>query len=258
MSTGSDRNRKVCALIPAYRAGKTLEKVLKRIPAEFVQKIIVVDDGSPDDTSEVLARHPEVTALRHEVNRGYAQAQITLYRAALASDCDIFIILHADCAHYPEEIPAMLSPIVTGPDDMVVGSRMLGLLERAAPMANSRFLGAVIRGEMPGYKVVANCALTTIQNVCCGTRFNSFHDGFRAITREALVRVPFDSFNVGYLYDATFLVEAHRAGLRIAEIPVGSCYDADAGSSVPVMRYGFQTLAWSFDYLRRGALRRTG
>jgi glycosyltransferase involved in cell wall biosynthesis len=243
---------KVVALIPAYNASRTLEGVVARIPCGVVDRILIVDDGSTDGTYELMRRLPGVDAIRHDVNRGYGGAQATLYRAALDSDAELSVILHADGGHRPEEIPAMLAPAREGRADVVVGSRLLDLLAQARPIMGSRRLGAVMKSPMPPHRVAGHLALTALQNACYGTAFHAFHDGFRVCTREALTRVPFDRLTKCYQYDTEFLLASHKLGLRIAELPVSSYYDARAGSSVPVVRYGFEVVRRALSYRLAG------
>ena len=236
------------ALIPAYNAERTLAEIVERIPRNLVDKIIIVDDGSRDGTYDLMRRLPGVEALRHPRNQGYGAAQSTLYAAALASGARYSVILHADGGHRPEEIPLMLGPALNGSADMVVGSRILGLLSTARALAGSVALGAIVRSPMPPHRVAGHLALTRLQNVCYGTRYHAFHDGFRVCTREVLTRVPFDRLTRTYQYDTEFLLAAHELGLRVSEVPVSSHYDARAGSSVPVMRYGLQVVKRALAY----------
>ena len=98
---------------------------------------------------------------------------------------------------------------------------------------------------MPTYKFIANIILTALQNICFGTRYHSFHSGFRACTRNALMKIDFEKFMSWYLFDTEFLLEAHKKDLRIVEVPVSTFYDEYAGSSVPALRYGIRVLLFS-------------
>lgn len=236
----------VVVLIPAYNASKTITKVIERIPKGLADEIIVVNDGSQDNTQEVLERIPSIRVISHPHNRGYGAAQITLYQAAVESGADFIAIMHADGGHFPEELPVMLAPLRDGSADVVAGSRTVGLLRGAKPLFGSKTIGAMFRGAMPPHTFAANLALTWLANLAFHTNYHSFHCGFRSYTREALTRIPFASLTQGYLFDAASLMESHVLGLRIAEVSISTHYDKAAGSNVPSIRYGFEILLYIF------------
>lgn len=240
---------KTVAIIPAYNAGRVVAEVIARIPRGIVDEVILVDDGSRDNTFEVLSAISGVAALRHAKNRGYGGAQITLHEAALNSGADVVVLLHADGGHFPEELPQMIEPIRSGQADIVIGSRIAGILQRAPKVAGSRWLGAAIHGPMPAHRFWGHVGLTAIQNLIFGARYHSWHEGFRAMTKEAIRRLPFRRFDSGYLFDTEFLIAAHHAGLRVVEVPVSAHYDARAGSSAPPFSYGLQVLWLLFSKL---------
>ncbi len=233
---------KTIVIIPAYNAGRVVTEVVARIPRGVVNEVLVMDDGSRDNTFEVLSAISGITALRHAENRGYGGAQITLHEAALNSGAEIVVLLHADGGHFPEEIPQMIEPILSGQADIVIGSRIAGILHKAPKVAGSRWLGAAIRGPMPAHRFLGHVGLTAIQNLMFGARYHSWHEGFRAMTRAAIQRLPFRQFDSGYPFDTELLMTAHRAGLRIVEVPVGAHYDTRAGSSAPPFLYGLRVL----------------
>jgi glycosyltransferase involved in cell wall biosynthesis len=242
---------KVIGLIPAYNAVRTIREVIGRIPEGSLDSVIVVDDGSRDRTSEALDGMKNVRVVRHPENRGYGAAQITLYKTALEMGADATIIFHADGGHLPEEIPQMMQPILDRTADVVVGSRMEGILKQVEPLAGSRMLSALVRGPMPGYKFLFHVLLTSFQNICYGTRFRCFHSGFRACTGLTLNKIPFDQLTTWYDYDTEFLLACHHAGARIGEVPVSAFYDARAGSSAPSIRYGLRVVRHALTYRLR-------
>lgn len=234
---------KSVVLIPAFNAAKTIKDVIKGIDRNIVDEIIVVNDGSADNTEEVLAAVEGINIVSHPQNRGYGATTITLYEQALKRNFDFFVTLHADGAHNPTGVGKILQPLEEGVADVVVGNRIKGVLENSPLFLRSKFLGAVLRGSMPAYKFMANIFLTRFQNWCYGTSFGSFHSGFRACTRKALESVPFDRLTGWYQYDTEFLVKANEKNLRIKEIPITSYYSKDAGSNAPVVKYGLRVIA---------------
>lgn len=248
--------KRSCAIVPAYNAGKVVASVLARIPAGVIDEVIVVDDASKDDTFAVLSAIPGIRVLRHPVNKGYGGAQVTLHEAALASGAEIVVLMHSDGGHLPEELPQMLAPILAGEADVVLGARIKGVIDNAKPLLGSRTLGALANGPMPATRLMGHLVLTNIQNLAFGGHYDAWHSGYRAMTREAIQRVPFREFGEGYLFDTEFLLAAHLEGLRITEVPVSSFYDPRSGSAAPPYRYGMRVLGHTVT--RRWQLFRAG
>jgi glycosyltransferase involved in cell wall biosynthesis len=218
---------KVGVLIPAYNAGNTLGNVIERVP-KSVSKIIVVDDGSSDDTYEVAKRYKGVIVLQHKQNKGYGAAQKTLFREGLKQKLDIMVILVSDKQSYPEEMDRLINPILDKKADVVLGSRALGNMKE---------------GRMPFYKRIGNGLLTFIENIGFGTGISSFHDAYKAITKEALQKINFENFTDGYLFDTYFLVSTHKKNLRFIEVPVTTYYADGIKSGVNSLKYGLAILS---------------
>jgi len=109
----------IAALLPAYNSSKYIKSVIDGIPRDIVSKIIVVDDGSTDDTYEVALALPDTIVVKHEANKGYGGAQKTLYEKAYELGFDATVILHADGQHDPGEIAAVIAPILGDRADVV-------------------------------------------------------------------------------------------------------------------------------------------
>src|SRR3989338_4828933 len=163
---------KTVALIPAYNAGKTIEQVVKRIPKDAINQIIIVNDGSKDNTADVLSNlkkeYKNLKILIHEKNMGYGAAQKTLYKESLKTNADYIIILHADKQHYPEEIPSLITPLIEKKADVIMGSRTL-MIKKLKD-----------RQGMPLYKYIGSKFLTFLENIKFGTKLSTFHSGYRA------------------------------------------------------------------------------
>ena len=239
----------LAVLIPAYNAARTLGEVLSRIQGLSVEdRIIVVDDGSSDATAAIAQQDSRVHLVRHAQNVGYGHASTTLYDEALRLGATAMVNVHADGAHFPEEIPLVMGPILRGEADIVVGSRTLGILSTLRPVLGSRTLGACLHGPMPVGRFIPNLLLTAYQNWCYGTSFHSFHDGFRACTRQVLERVPYRACTAWYQFDTQFLLAAHEAGMRIREVGVGTHYMSRPSSSTPPIRYGLRVVGHASRY----------
>lgn len=243
--------KQVVVLIPAYNAAKTIESVVKKIDRQLVNKVIIVNDGSKDNSAEVLNAIENVDVVTHYQNKGYGATTKTLYHEALKSDGDYFVCVHADEGHDPNDIPKLLEFLESGEADIIVGARTQGIFEKAPLILKSRLLGAIFSGDMPFHKFIFNLLLTKFQNFCYGTNFNTFHSGYRACNRQALEIIAFNQLTDWYQYDTEFLVAAHEKNLKVAETPVVPFYSDDAGSSVPAVTYGLIILASAFNYWRK-------
>jgi glycosyltransferase involved in cell wall biosynthesis len=134
----------------AYGAERTLARTIAEIPAGVADRLILVDDASPDNTAQV-ARELGVEVHVHRENLGYGGNQKTCYIEALASGADIVVLLHPDYQYEPKAVPLLIAPILAGDADMTFGSRFAGL-------------GDPIGGGMPLYRYVGNRVTTIAEN----------------------------------------------------------------------------------------------
>jgi glycosyltransferase involved in cell wall biosynthesis len=148
--------KKIGIVLPAYNAASTLEKTYTEIPFDIIDEIILVDDNSKDNTSEVAERLGIKHIIRHEKNKGYGGNQKTCYAKALELKMDIIIMLHPDYQYTPTLIHAISGIIAYDVYPVVLASRILG--------------NGALKGGMPLYKYIANRALTLSQNILMGQK----------------------------------------------------------------------------------------
>ncbi len=232
--------RKVIVVLPAYNAALTLERTYRDIPRDVVDDVILVDDGSRDDTVAVARslgiRHVHV----HDVNRGYGANQKTCYQVALSQGADIVVMLHPDYQYEPRLITAMAGMIASGVYGVVIGSRILGAGRHGA-----------LRGGMPVYKYVANRLLTAIQNVLLDAKHSEYHSGYRAFSRETLLALPLLANSDDFVFDNQMLVQAIAREIPIGEISCPTRYDEQSSSInfARSVRYGLGVIATSAAYV---------
>jgi glycosyltransferase involved in cell wall biosynthesis len=221
---------RVVIVMPAYNAARTLERTYADIPHDLVERIILVDDVSRDETVEV-ARQLGLDVIIHQQNKGYGGNQKTCYDAALAAKADIVVMLHPDYQYDATRIPALIEPIARGERDLMLGSR---------------FLGDPLAGGMPRWKFVSNRALTILENVAFGLHLSEYHTGLRAYSRRLLETIPYELNSDDFVFDQELVAQVVAAGMRdrIGEIGVPTRYFEEA-SSVGFRRsvvYGLSTL----------------
>lgn len=235
------RGQKICAVLPAYNAARTIELTINQIDRSVVDDVIVVDDGSSDATREITHRLGVHYAF-HRQNHGYGGNQKTCYALALASGADVAVMLHPDYQYEPLLLPALAHMVASGVYDVALGSRILG--------------HAALQGGMPVYKYVANRALTFAQNVLIGQKLSEYHTGYRAFSRKVLQSLPLLANSDDFIFDNQMLTQCQAWGFRMAEISCPTKYFPEA-SSINFRRsvkYGLGTLGVSVRY----ALARVG
>ncbi len=228
---------KVIVVMPAFNAAATLERTFRDIPPGTVDQVILVDDGSQDNTVEIATRLG-ITVIQHEKNEGYGSNQKTCYREALARGADKIVMLHPDYQYDSRLIPFFLGYLDLGICDVMLGNRI-------------RTREEALRGGMPLYKYVSNRILTILENVVLGQNLGDFHSGFRVYRREVLETVPFEKNSNDFVFDSEFLAQAACLGFRIGDAPVPVRYFPEA-SSIDFkrsLRYGFKTLGVLGKYL---------
>jgi glycosyltransferase involved in cell wall biosynthesis len=188
---------RVVVVIPAVDEEEAISRVVSEVPP-VVEQVIVVDNGSRDDTV-ARARAAGARVVR-EPRRGYGQA--CLAGIAAAPEADVYVFLDGDHSDYPEQLPALLAPILAGEADLVVGSRRLG---RRAP------------GAHPWHAVVGTRLCVALMNRLIGTEATDLGP-FRAITAPALRRLDMRERSFGWTVEMQ--VKARRRGLRVREVPV--------------------------------------
>ncbi|MBP7341645.1 MAG: glycosyltransferase family 2 protein [Syntrophaceae bacterium] len=211
------RQRKVIVVMPAYNAAQTLRKTYDEVmEQDIVDLVILVDDGSHDETSEIARRLPQTRVHVHERNKGYGANQKTCYKLALEEGGDIVVMVHPDYQYTPKLIPAMASMIASGLYHCVLGSRILG--------------GYAVTGGMPRWKYVSNRFLTLAENILIGAKLSEYHTGYRAFSRELLEKLPLKANSDDFVFDNQMLAQIVWLGYTIAEISCPTKYFAEASS----------------------------
>lgn len=202
---------KVIAGMPAFNEEKYIGTMVLNTK-KYVDEVIVVDDGSTDNTSEI-ARLAGAVVVRQPTNRGYGAAIQSILAEARKRDPDVLVILDADAQHNPQEIPSLLNSIHDG-HDFVIGSR-----EKQ-------------RSKIPFYRRVGQKVLLHSTNILSRKRLTDSECGFRAFSRKAISVLELREN--GMAVSAETVAEAAKQGLKVAQVPVSVVYNSDSSTLNPV------------------------
>jgi glycosyltransferase involved in cell wall biosynthesis len=241
----SDGRKKVVVVMPAYNAAKTLRMTYAALPHDMVDLVILVDDGSKDETVRI-AKELGLELFVHNRNYGYGANQKTCYREALRAKAGIVVMVHPDYQYDPTLLPQMVAPIEQGEADIVFGSRLLG----ANPMTQG----------MPWWKYISNRFLTWVENRAFDLHLSEFHTGYRAYTHDALQSMNLATNSDKFIFDQEVVAQAVALKLRITEIAVPTRYfpQASSASFVQSSIYGLSILYLVFRYwLHKVGIRRS-
>jgi glycosyltransferase involved in cell wall biosynthesis len=233
-------------VIPAYQAGRHLRGVVQRLLASLAATadasgavVIIVDDGSNDDTAavaEALTREAAlVQVIRRPLNGGYGAAMKDGLAAARTAGADVVACVHADGQYSPEALPRLLQERARRDLDLLQGSRILG--------------GGALAGGMPRYKYAANALLNQVENWTLGLRMTDYHSGYLIYGSRVLQAVAFKRLSDSFDFDLEVIAAARASGLRIGEAPIPTRY-ADEVSHLQPVTYGLRVLRVLWRYHR--------
>lgn len=206
--------RRIIAGIPAYNEAKHIGDVVFEA-LRHVDEVIVVDDGSRDDTARI-AKAAGATVIRSEINQGPGQATKTCFRLAKERKADVLVTLDGDGQHNPEEIPGVMAPILDGRAYVVIGSRFLNR-----------------ENNIPMYRRFGISAINLLFNFATTVRMSDSQSGFRAYSDNALNLLNITEKGFGFSIE--LLLQAGRKGLAIAEVPISCIYRSTRHSLNPVI-----------------------
>lgn len=206
------------ACIPAFNEEKSIGDIVVRTK-HFVDKVIVCDDGSIDNTY-TKAKDAGAIVIRHEKNKGKGAALKSLFKYAKEIDADVIVTIDGDGQFLPEEIVKLIKPILEDGSDIAIGNRFSD------------------DTEMPSYRKAGNKILDKITNMASELPFRDTQSGYRAYSKKAIQSINFTTDGFGA--DSEILVVASQKGLKISEVKVNVIYDTGGKTSTknPVSHSG--------------------
>ena len=205
---------KVCLLLPAYNESKTIGEIIQESSA-FINEIIVIDDGSSDETAEIAAACSTV-CLKNATNRGKGNALRKGFAYALARGYELVFTMDSDGQHRPADIPRFLEHFDKTQPDILIGARDTQDL----------------RTSMPLHRRVNNCLISYVGSKLCGQHVPDFQSGYRLIRAEALRHVHLETER--YETESELLIKAARLGFQIESLPIQTRYGDEISHIKPL------------------------
>jgi len=194
---------KTYIILPAYSEGKIIKEVISSIKKEGFNNIIVVDDGSSDNTYQE-AKSTGVITISHPINRGKGAATQTGIDAAKLLNADIIVTMDSDGQHDPKDIKKLVKPILDNKADVVIGSRML----------NGK--------DMPQSRIMMNKIANIVTYIFFGIMVSDSQSGLRAYSKKAYNSVY--TYMDRYEFESEMLGQIKDANLKIKEVPIKVIY----------------------------------
>lgn len=209
------------AAMPAYNEERSIAKMILRC-RKYVDKVVVVDDGSTDATSEI-ADALGAYVVSHEKNGGYGAALRSCFKAARDLDADVMVTIDSDGQHDPAEIPKLLHLIMSGAD-LVIGSRFCN--------GNGQ--------NIPAYRKIGMKVLDTATNAAGGINVTDSQSGFRAYGRRAIDKIKIEEG--GMAAGSEILLQAKDNNLNVEEVEIHCSYDVERASTENPVSHGVRVL----------------
>ena len=210
----SNDGPKIIAAIPCLNEEAFIGDIVTRAK-KYIDKVIVVDDGSTDNTFEA-AQAAGAEVIKHKTNQGAGAATKTAFEVAKRSHTDILVTLDGDGQHNPDEIPQLLAPILNEEADLVIGSR---------------FLKSNLR-QMPKYRKFGIDVITFLYNFGSKVRVSDAQCCFRAQNRKLIEAVNITE--AGFGFSVQVLIQVRKKGFTIKEVPISCIYHSQSSSLNPV------------------------
>ena len=226
------RDHTIAVVVPAFREEKLIAQTIAGVP-DFVDAIFVIDDASPDQTSDAVKaiESPRVHLTRLPSNRGVGGAILEGHRQALDAGCQISVVMAGDDQMDPNFLTSLLDPIIDEGLGYTKGNRLYSRKALAG---------------MPKYRVIGNMVLSILTKAASGYwHVTDPQNGYTAISREALESIPLDRVSQRYEFENDMLIWLNISGVRVRDVPIPARYGAER-STVKLFSFMIRTSSLLF------------
>lgn len=225
------KEKTIGVIVPAYNEGKLINKTLNTIP-DFVDTVIVINDGSKDNTLERIEeckiKDKRIIILNHKKNKGLGQTLIDGYIKARELEIDIIAIMAGDAQMDPNDLPNIIEPIAKGECDYTKGNRLLH---------------DQVTKKMPKYRYIGNTILTILTKFATGYWYiMDPQSGYTAISKKALSTIPIERMIKGYGYNAHILNMLNLDYYKVKDVEIEPVYGEEK-SKIKLSRY-IKKVSW--------------
>lgn len=223
------KNKKVSVVVPAYNEETQIARVIETMP-DFIDMIVIVNDLSKDATSEVVRNHPQYTAgkvtlIEHDVNQGVGGAIASGYKWSRDNNYDISVVMAGDGQMDPDDLPAILDPVVEGEADYTKGNRLV--------------TGEAFK-KIPKIRFFGNSALSLFTKIASGYwHVADSQTGYTAISQRALHAINWDKMYKRYGQPNDLLVKLNVEEMRVVDVPIEPVYNVGEKSGIKVRKVIF-------------------
>ena len=202
---------KTCVVIPTYNEARTIASLVRQIREQNLE-VVVVDDGSQDNTSQ-MAKNSGATVLINQHNEGKGASLIKGFSYALSKDFDAVIMMDGDGQHAPQDLPYFIRVAQYSNSGIIIGNRMTRVK------------------NMPLVRFLTNKFMSWIISLVAKQNIADTQCGFRLIKKEVLEKVNFKTHN--YETESEMLIKASRIGFKIESIPIRTIYNKEKSQINP-------------------------
>jgi glycosyltransferase involved in cell wall biosynthesis len=225
------KEKNIGVVIPAYNEETQISRVIKTMP-DYVDRIIIVDDNSADRTVDVISalqKTRPLTLIRHNVNKGAGGAMVTAYNYAKEQNLDVVVRMDGDGQMNPDDLPALLDPVVEDRADYSKGNRL--------------FTGEAYQ-KIPKVRYFGNAFLSLFTKIASGYwHVADSQSGYTAINKKALQLIDWNQLYTWYGHPNDILVRLNVHNLRVKDVPVAPVYNIGEKSGIKIGRAIFK-IGW--------------
>lgn len=226
------KNKSICVVVPAYNEATQIAKVIETMP-DYIDKIVIIDDVSKDETAKVVKRYRQenkrIVLIKHEINQGCGGALATGYKWAKDNDFDVAVRMDGDGQMNPEDLPALLDPVVEDRVDCAKGNRL--------------FTGEAYK-KIPKLRYFGNAFLSLLTKIVSGYwHVADSQSGYTVINKKVLHTIEWDKMYKHFGQPNDLLVRLNVYDFRITDVPVEPVYNIGERSGMKIKKVIF-TISW--------------